>query len=319
VNVADSRPIDVASARQPPRRRAHGLARKQAWLHVALMVPATLLIVLLIAYPIVLMTDLSFHELKLFQIMKGGTSPFTWRNFERVLADGKTYTSLRVTVIYVIASTGISFLWGLATALLLNRPFRGQRLARIVIVSPWAVAAVVASLVWMFLLNGQSGAVNYLLVLAGAIDQPINFPGRYHTALATVIFVSAWKGYPFFTIMLLAGLQAVPRDSVDAARVDGAGPIRRFFGVTLPSLRPVIGVALPLNLLSNFREVETIMVLTGGGPSRATETLALAIYNQTFQYFDVGRAAALGVLVFLLSVVLVIASLRLLLPKEAAR
>jgi multiple sugar transport system permease protein len=311
--------MHAAPAGPPLRRRVHGLARKQAWLHVALMVPATLLIVLLIAYPIVVMTNLSFHELKLFQIMKGATSPFTWRNFERVLADGRTYTALRVTAVYVFASSGISFLWGLATALLLNQPFRGQRLARIAIVSPWAVAAVVASLIWMFLLNGQSGVVNYLLVLAGAIEQPINFPGRYQTALATVVFVSAWKGYPFFTIMLLAGLQAVPRDSVDAARVDGAGPIRRFFGVTLPSLRPVIAVALPLNLLSNFREVETIMVLTGGGPSRATETLALAIYNQTFQYFDVGRAAALGVLVFLLSVVLVIASLRLLLPKEPAR
>jgi len=101
--------MERASAPPAPRRRVHGLARKQAWLHIALMIPATLLIVLLIAYPIMVMTNLSFHDLKLFQIMKGATSPFTWRNFERVLTDGKTYTSLRVTAIYVIASSGISF------------------------------------------------------------------------------------------------------------------------------------------------------------------------------------------------------------------
>jgi len=301
------------------RRHGHRLAAKQAWLHFFMLLPATLLVVLLIAYPLYLMGEIAFHDVKLFQLMQKIDRPPTLRNFERVLGDPQTWQSLATTAIYVAGTTALSFLWGLATALLLHRPMRGRRFFRIAIVSPWAVAAVVASLVWMFLLNGQSGLVNHMLLSLGLIAAPVDFTADYRTALATVIFVSAWKGYPFFTIMLLAGLQAVPRDALDAARVDGANGLSRFLWVTLPSLRPVIAVAVPLNLLSCFREVETIMVLTGGGPARATETLALSIYNRTFQFFEVGRASALGVLVFLLSLVLVVASLRLLLPKEAAR
>lgn len=322
IRLGSSRPhrvLGMDTARRAPKGNSHGLARKQARLHFALLLPSTLLIVLLIAYPIYVMGNIAFHDVQLFQLMQNIDRPLTLRNFERVVTDPRSWRALWITTLYVLGTTALAFSWGLTTALLLNRPIRGQRFLRMALISPWAVAAVVASLVWMFLLNGQVGLINHILMSLGIIAAPVNFASDYRTALATVIFVSAWKGYPFFTIMLLAGLQAVPRDSLDAARVDGAGPFARFVWVTLPSLRPVIAVALPLNMLSSFREVETILVLTGGGPSRGTETLALSIYNQTFQFFEVGRASALGVLVFILSLVLTLASIRILLPREAVR
>jgi len=300
-------------------RRPRSLDDHRDRLLLLMVLPAVLLIAVLVAYPLYVMADIALHDVKLFQVMQHVDRPATLRNFERVLSDPRVGQALQVSALYVAGTTALAFLWGLATALLLNRPFRGRRLVRIAIVSPWAVASVVASLVWMFLLDAQAGIVMHALTAAGLLDQPINLLMSPVWALVTVVLVSAWKGYPFFTIMLLAGLQAVPQDSLDAARVDGAGGIRRFFWVTLPSLRPVIAVSVSLSLLSAFREVETIMVLTGGGPARTTETLALSIYNRTFQYFEVGRASALGVIVFAISLLLVLASLRTFLPKEAQR
>lgn len=284
-----------------------------------MLAPAVVLIVVLVAYPIVAMTNLAFQDIKLFGLMSDKPVAYTVRNFERLLTDPRTAAMFKVTAIYVSVSTGLAFLWGLATALLLERVFPGRAAVRMLIVSPWAVAAVVASLAWMFLLNSETGLINYALLATGAADRPINFLGSHLWALPTVIFVSAWKSYPFFTVMLMAGLNAVPRDALDAARIDGAGPVKSFFWVTLPALRPVIAVSLPLSILSSFREIETIFVLTKGGPGRATETASVAIYNQAFQFFEVGRASALGVMVFLICLVIVILSLWLMQGREPAR
>lgn len=298
---------------KPPRRdTVRGLERQRERLLVFMLAPAALLILVLVAFPVGAMVNFAFQDVKLFALMNDAPAHYTFRNFERLFSDPRTAAMFRVTAIYVFAGTGIAFLWGLATALLLERAFPGRAVLRMLIISPWAIAAVVASLAWMFLLNAETGLINYALLSSGASGRPVNFLGNHLWALPTVVFVSAWKSYPFFTVMLMAGLNAVPRDALDAARIDGAGPVTSFFWVTLPALRPVIAVSLPLSLLSAFREIETIFVLTGGGPGRATETASVAIYNQAFQFFEVGRASALGVVVFVICLVVALGSLRLL-------
>lgn len=301
----------VKTMRSPRRRPAWGLRRARERVYLWMLLPAAILIVALIGYPILTMVQLAFQDVKLMNVNATTAPEYTVRNFERLLSDRRLPQTFRVTAIFVFGSTALAFLWGLATALLLDRSFPGRAALRMLIVSPWAVAAVVASLAWMFLLNSETGLMNYVLLSTGLIARPINFLGSAVWALPTVVFVSAWKSYPFFTVMLMAGLKAVPKDALDAARIDGAGPVTRFFWVTLPALRPVIAIALPLSLLSAFREIETILVLTGGGPGRVTETLSLAIYNRAFQFFEVGRASALGVVVFLLCLVLVLITLPL--------
>lgn len=303
-------------AGSPHRKSVRGLAQQRERLFLWMLAPAALLIIVLVAYPIMAMINFAFQDVKLFGLVNNAEPEYSLRNFERLLTDPRTVTMLGTTAVYVFIGTGLAFIWGLATALLLNKSFAGRRALRMLIVSPWAVAAVVASLSWMFLLNSETGLINYLLLYTGITRQPINFLGNHNWALASVVFVSAWKSYPFFTVMLIAGLSSVPRDALDAARIDGAGPVRGFFWVTLPALRPVIAVSLPLSILSSFREIETIFVLTGGGPGRATETAAVAIYNQAFQFFEVGRASAIGVLVFLICLVFVFVSLRLLQYRE---
>lgn len=302
----------TAPAEPPRRATVRGLQRQRERLLIFMLAPAALLILVLVAFPIAAMVNFAFQDVKLFALMSDAPAQYTVRNFERLFSDPRTAALFRVTAIYVFGGTGLAFLWGLATALLLERAFPGRAVLRMLIVSPWAIAAVVASLAWMFLLNSETGLINYALLSSGVADRPINFLGNHRWALPTVVFVSAWKSYPFFTVMLMAGLSAVPRDALDAARIDGAGPVSSFFWVTLPALRPVIAVSLPLSLLSAFREIETVFVLTGGGPGRATETASVAIYNRAFQFFEVGRASALGVVVFVVCLVLALASLRLL-------
>jgi multiple sugar transport system permease protein len=281
-----------------------------------MLAPAALLIAVLVAYPIVTMVNLASQDVKLTDLRGERYPEYTTSNFEKLLSDSRTAEMLRTTAIYVFVSTGLAFLWGLATALLLDKTFPGKRVLQMLIVSPWAVASVVASLSWMFLLNSHTGVINYVLLATGLSRQPINFLGSNIWALVSVIFVTAWKSYPFFTVMLIAGLKAVQRDTLDAAKIDGAGSIRTFFAVKLPVLRPVIAISLTLSILSSFREIETIYVFTGGGPGRATETAAVAIYNQAFQFFDVGYASALGVMVFMICFVLVFFSLRILEYRE---
>lgn len=302
----------TATAKPSRRSTVRGLERQRERLLVLMLAPAALLILVLVAFPVSAMINFAFQDVKLFALMNDSPAQYTVRNFEQLFTDPRTAALFRVTAIYVFAGTGLAFLWGLATALLLERAFPGRALLRMLIVSPWAIAAVVASLAWMFLLNSETGLVNYALLSSGVASRPVNFLGNHVWALPTVVFVSAWKSYPFFTVMLMAGLNAVPRDALDAARIDGAGPVTSFFWVTLPAVRPVIAVSLPLSLLSAFREIETILVLTGGGPGRATETASVAIYNRAFQFFEVGRASALGVVVFAFCLVLALASLRLL-------
>lgn len=312
-NAVSTNPVPARSL------SARGYSQQRERLFVWMLAPATLLILVLVAYPIVVMTNFAFQDVKLFDLMKDEPTEYTVRNFERLLTDPRTWQMFRVTALFVFVGVGVAFLWGLATALLLDRTFPGRAAVRMLIVSPWAVATVVASLSWMFLLNTETGLINYFLLTSGLSDRPINFLGSVNWALATVIFVSVWKSYPFFTVMLMAGLNAVPSDSIDAAKIDGAGPVALFFSVTLPALRPVIAITVPLSLLSSFREIETIFALTQGGPGRATETAAMAIYNQAFRFFEVGRASALGVVVFLICLVLVIFSLRVIQEKQVSR
>jgi multiple sugar transport system permease protein len=170
----------------------------------------------------------------------------------------------------------------------------------------------------MFLLNGQFGLINYLLLRSGLVRAPIDWMVDPSAAIWAVTIAHVWKSYPFFTVMILAGLQAIPQHLYEAATVDGAGRFRQFLDVTLPSLRQVMTIAAVLSLLSSFRDVETILVMTKGGPARLTETLAVRIYNETFEYFDVGASSAMGVAGLVICLLSIIVCFRML-RSEGAR
>ena len=262
----------------------------------AVLAPACAVILILVLWPATYVTWLSFFEIRLVDIARGIQGPATWANYASVLTDAVFHNTVFVTLFYVAASTCIAFLVGLVAALALNGTFRGSKTLRTLVLSPWAVAPVIASLVWMFLLDRQFGLLNYLLIGAGLIEAPVGWLDTPLGALTSIVLVSVWKSFPFFAIMLLAGLQTVPPVLYEAARLDGAGPWARFRDVTWPGLKPTAAITLLFSALTSFREVETILVLTKGGPARSTETLAVQAYVEAFHYYDVGESAALGAL-----------------------
>jgi multiple sugar transport system permease protein len=267
-----------------------------------LLAPAVLVLVILILYPVLSAVDLSFREVSLVQAGRS-MGPFTLQNYSRLFKAEDLVNSLRVSVIYVAVVTFFAYAIGMGTALLLNERFRGRRLARLMIVIPWAIPLVVATNIFWWIFNRSFGVANYFLVSLNVLEQPIDWFLNPTAALIAVCVTTIWKGYPFFTIMLLAAMQAIPTELYDAAKVDGASARHRFVHITLPAVQAVTGIALLINALWVFREFTVIFVLTGGGPVRATRTLSIWTYLEAFANFNMGYAAAIGMLTLVISVI----------------
>jgi len=276
----------------------------------ALLAPTALVIIGLVLYPIVSAIDLSFRDADLIQIGRA-YGPLTLVNYEKMIDSPQLWPSLRFSFVYVVTVTAVSYLIGLGTASLLNRRFAGRRLARLLVTIPWAIPLVVATNIFWWLFNKTFGMVNYVLLVTGLVHDPIDWFLNPNAAGAAVTITTIWKGYPFFTIMLLAAMQAIPLDLYDAAKVDGASRWREFRTVTLPALRGVTAIAVLINALWVFREFTVVYVLTGGGPVGATETLSIWTYLEAFANLHMGYAAAIGMLTLVISIAASIVFVRL--------
>lgn len=291
-----------AELRLPARRYRRAalpgltLRRREQLFYLVLLLPAVAVTAVLVAWPILKLAQISFYELKLGELMRPIVKPATLANYVRALGHPDLPRVLWATAVFVLGSTAGAFAVGLATALALERFVRGRAVLRAIVVSPWAVAPVIASLVWVFLLDERVGLVNAAVLGLGLAAQPVAFLADPDWALAAVTAVSLWKEYPFFTVVLLAAISSVPQECYEAAALDGASRLVQFRHITWPLIRPVAAVAGFLALLSAFRNVETILVMTGGGPARSTETLAVRVYTETFRFLSPGTGAALGML-----------------------
>jgi multiple sugar transport system permease protein len=283
---------------------------RSRWVGYALLAPALLAVAFLVAYPLYLVVATSLRQGKTLNLLRLSELPLGLGNYRTVLGSEATWHSVGVTLLYLVGTIGPAFAIGLGTALLLNRAFPGRRWLRSFILLPWAVPGVIVSIVFLWLLDGSFGVVNALLREAGWLTTDLAWFATDETALGAVIVATVWKAYPFFTLTLLAALQAIPSSLYEAAQVDGASPWQRFRYVTWPGLRSAAILAVILNTLWALREFDIIYLTTGGGPDRATETLAVRIYQEAFAFFRMGTASALGVLTMAMAGLLVLASLR---------
>lgn len=259
------------------------------------VLPGLIIVSALVIMPAIYIAWMSLHRIRLADIRNGIGGPLTLFNYDAAISSGAVMDALWMTVYYVFASTAGAFVIGLAAALALNDRFGGAGWLRTLICSPWVIAPVMASLVWSFMLDQNFGLVNYGLLSLGLISQPVGWLQSIDAARFSVVLVSIWKSFPFFTIMLLAALQSVADDLYDAASLDGAGRIARFVDITLPGIAPAAAIAFIFSALTSFREVETILILTKGGPARGTETIAVKAYQEAFEYgYDFGESAAIG-------------------------
>ncbi|HML21636.1 MAG TPA: sugar ABC transporter permease [Aggregatilinea sp.] len=227
-------------------------------------------------------------------------------NIQAILQDDFT-PLLRTTLTFTIYATILPFVVGFAIALIMNSSIRGQALLRSLFLLPWLLPTVVVSFLWMWIFNANYGVLNGLLRVTGLIQENINWLGHPQRAMIAVIIAKTWNTFPWIMVMLLAGLQTIPKELHEAAAIDGAGRMRTFRHVTLPQLRGIIGTVLLLSIIWNFQHFETIYVMTTGGPAKATTTFSVAVYKAAFQKFDLGEAGAIGILwMILLSVVVAI-------------
>lgn len=274
--------------------------RREARFGVLLFTPSLAIIGALLAVPVLLLLVISLKSLRLGTLAQIFAADFTWANYARVLADPATWSSLAVSGSYVAASSAVAFAIGLGTALLINERFPAQRLFRTLLLVPWAVPGITATIAFLWIMQPSFGVLNFMLRSLGLVAEDINWFGDSRLALIAVTFPTVWKTYPFFTIMLLAALQTIPREMYEAAAIDGAGRWQRFRFITWPSINRYAIVALVFNAMYVFREFDFIYASTRGGPRGATNTIAIHIYNVAFEAFDMASAAALGMLTFVL-------------------
>jgi len=273
-------------------------SRREAALAWGLVLPALLAIGLIAIAPIVwtLWESLHLHDLGMPWLGR----PFVGiENYVEAVSDPRVWSALGHTGFFVITSVSIELLAGLLLAMTLDRLHRASGVVRTAVLLPWAIPTVVAALVWRFVFESPGGLASALMLSSG-VTPPTWFADAT-AAWLPLIIADAWKTTPFVAVLLLAGLQNIDRALYEAAAVDGAGPWRRFTGVTLPLLKPVLLVALLFRTLDALRAFDVVYVMTGGGPGTATEPIALYTFDVLFRNLRFGFGSALSMVLFVVA------------------
>lgn len=256
------------------------------------ILPAILFFLLLIAYPLINVIWDSFQNKNLLNPNVKGFVGF--KNYIKVLQNEYFLPSLWNTVLYTILSVSGQYLLGIISAVALTSKVKGRNLFRGMIVVPWVVPIVIAGLTWTWLLTPDYGVISIWLSKLGITETPYYFLGEMDTALYSVILVNIWRSFPFYTITLIAGLQSVSKEMHEAAAIDGAGTIKRFFKITLPQLKTVSLVLIGIHIIWTAVNFDFIWIMTQGGPLHSSETLPIMIYRFAMQDLNVGLASALA-------------------------
>ncbi|MGI8477770.1 MAG: carbohydrate ABC transporter permease [Thermomicrobiales bacterium] len=227
-------------------------------------------------------------------------------NYRRMLADEVFWDVMRHTIVYMVAVVVVALGFGLGTALLLNRRFKGRTLSRALLTLPWAFPDVPTVLVFIWMLNPNFGVMDVFARWLPWVDQNSKWLLDPNLAMVCVVLITAWKGFPFYSLVILAALQTVPGELTDAAKVDGATKVQAFFAVTLPCITPTLLLLTVLAAIFSFKQFTIIWLLTGGGPSNATDTIVIRIYQTAFKFHDFPYASTLGVAGFLLALTVAI-------------
>jgi sorbitol/mannitol transport system permease protein len=269
------------------------------------LLPALIFTIIVTQFPFIVTLVYSFFS---WNLLRPGTRHFSWLdNYRNVLGDSGTWHALLVTVLLTAGAVILSVLVGLACALLVDRKFLGRGVVRTLMIAPFLVMPAAAALLWKTtMLNPVFGIVNWVLspLGVGDVDWVSKFP------LPTIIVVETWHWAPFMMLILLGGLQSQDRSVLEAARVDGATTVQSFRHLTLPHLRQFIELGVVLGSIYIVQTFDSIFMITQGGPGTATTNLPFLLYETAFRAFNVGQAAALGVIVVILTIVVATYALR---------
>jgi multiple sugar transport system permease protein len=263
-----------------------------------LLVPALLFTVFILLYPLVQNLINSFSDVSMITGRSGWAG---FRNYGHIFEDSLFWSSFRNTSVYAVVGTVLALVIGLGFALLLNLKLgKINTIMGCLYTIPWVISPVVAGFAWKWLLNDNFGVVNYWLAYLGVAKAGTTWLGNPGTALFCVMLARIWQFYPFAMVMFLAGLQSIPQEQYEAAAVDGATMIRRFFYITLPNLKTVTSVLLVLGVIWSFNDFNMVFVMTRGGPMNSSMVLPVLVREFSFVHFDLGKGSALSIVIFAL-------------------
>ena len=279
----------AASANRLP---APARASTAAWLFLA---PALLALAIAGGWPLLRTLWFSLTDAQL----AGGDFRFVGlENYRWLLTDPDWWRALRNTLLFATVSVALETALGILLALVLDAGFRGRSLVRAAIILPWAIPTVVSAKIWAWMLHDQFGILNRALLAIGAIERPLAWTADPDLAMAAVIAVDVWKTTPFMALLILAGLQMIPKDIYEAAEIDGVHPVKQFFKITLPLVRPALMVAIIFRVLDALRIFDLIYVLTPN--SDATKTMSVLSQENLFQFDNFAEGSTQATLLFLI-------------------
>ena len=258
--------------------------------------PVLLLLVMLVVYPLSYGVYISFFDTDL-----GKNWSFAgFRNYLVIFTQDNFLKNIWVTFKFAFLVVAGHFVIGILLGLALNQKKRGTTVFRTILVLPWLFPDVVIALIFKWLANPMYGLFNSFLLEHGLIEKQISWLGSTQWAFAVVVLVCIWKGYPMVLVNVLAALQSVSSDILEAARVDGANAVQLLFRIILPAIKPVLATTVILDVVWWFKHYTIVELLTSGGPNSVTSIVSIGISKEAFQYFKFGRAAAMAVVVFVI-------------------
>ncbi len=285
------------------------------WYPYMTILPALLVIGLFTVYPVAVAVRDSFYQ---YVLTKPKSHPFIGlRNFREVIGSYYFLKSLATTGVYTVASVAGIFLFGLAVASLLNTKIRLAAVLKVIILLPWAIPSVVAGLLWKWILNGDFGILNGILFSLKAIPSYIPFLSDPVLARTSLVVAQIWKEGSLAAIFFLAGLQLIPGELYEAARMDGCRTWRLFRFITFPLLRPIALVVLVYETMTSILTFDIIYILTGGGPADSTALISWFAYAEIFKSLNLGHGIALSILIALITLALIFAYLRVLKTEDS--
>ena len=268
-------------------------------LYLVFIGPSVVFVVLLSLYPSLYSIFLSFTDKSL---VRQSHQFVGFHNYVELFGSQEFWSSLRVTIIYVLVTIFLQLTIGLCLALLTNQPRPGRKLVRTLVLISWIIPEVIVALTfkWMFI-GDRYGLVNSILLRSGLISASIEWLSQPRLTLMVVIGMTVWRGAAFSMIMQAAGLQSVPDELLEAAEIDGANGLQRFCRITLPLLRPTILINLIIISIATFNVMSLVYAFSGGGPFRSTEVMSIYMYKSAFKFFRLGFASTIAIVMFALN------------------
>jgi multiple sugar transport system permease protein len=299
--------VAAVPARVSLRARVGNLLDREEWLGPVFVSPALFLLLLLVAYPFCMALYFSVSNAFI-----GRPSHFIGiRNFVNLWGSDAFRQTFQNAFVFTGAAVGFKLVLGLSLAMILNQPLWFKRLIRGAVLLPWVIPTALSTLGWWWMFNSLYSVVNWTSLALGLMDPPgPNWLGQRYYAMTAVVVVNIWRGLPFFVITILAGLVSIPRELYEAAEADGAGPVARFWHVTLPLLKPVLGIVVLFSTIFTFSDFNIVYVLTHGGPINSTHLFATLARQVGLETGRIGEGAAISLYLFPVLMIVVWAQLR---------